>query len=128
MAEQGISVAIVGLGRVGGTFLQKLIERGNGIKIAAAAESDKSAPGVQLAKDNGITVYDDGKEVAAMGEDIDIIFDFTGNSAARAEFRSVLAGSGNQRTVIVPEVVVKFIWGIMVPGEKFPEYHEDNGY
>lgn len=109
-----VKVAILGLGRVGSKFMGKLAENsGNGIKIVAAAEKDNGSPGVEDAKSKGVTVHSDSKDVVAMGEDVDIIFDLTGNTDARKALRSELARSGNQHTVIAPEVVAFLIWDLM---------------
>lgn len=129
MARKEVQAAIVGLGRVGGTFLKKLTEReGNGIKIVAAAERDENAEGVKLARDKGIRVYGEGAEIARLGRGVDIIFDFTGNSDEKTALRAELARSGNNNTVIAPEVISAFIWDIMAPSEEFPEFHQQKGY
>ena len=129
MAKREVHAAIVGLGRVGNAFLEKLIEReGHGIKIVAAAERDENAEGVKLAKDKGIRIYSDGKEVAQLGQAVDIIFDFTGNPDEKAALRVELVRTGNHNTVIAPEVVAEFIWDIMEPSEDFPDSHSEKGY
>ncbi len=109
-----VKVAILGLGRVGSKFMGKLAEKSsNGIKIVAAAERDSASAGIEEAKSQGVAVHNDSKDVVAMGEDIDIIFDLTGNVEARKALRSDLARSGNQHTVIAPEVVAFLIWDLM---------------
>ena len=109
-----VKVAILGLGRVGSKFMTKLAEKASsGIKIVAAAEKDSGSPGIEEAKGKGVAVHTDSKDIVAMGEDIDIIFDLTGNTEARKALRSELARSGNQHTVIAPEVVAFLIWDLM---------------
>jgi predicted dehydrogenase len=120
-ATRVVRVAIVGLGRVGGKFLKKLIDKRNhGIEIVAAAEKFEDAPGVQAAKDYGIRVFGDGTDVIALKDSVDIIFDLTGNTHAKSELRLALAKSGNMHTVIAPEVLAYFIWEILTGGEQFP--------
>lgn len=127
--KKEVNAAIVGLGRVGGTFLKKIVEKeGQGIKIVAAADRDENAQGIQVAKEKGIRLYKEGSEVAALGGGIDIIFDFTGNPDEKNSLRMELARTKNNNTVIAPEVVAAFIWDIMVPEEEFPQFHPDKGY
>jgi aspartate-semialdehyde dehydrogenase len=121
MEKKELRAAIVGLGRVGSTFLSKLTEKqGQGIKVVVAAETKQDSPGIQTAKENGIRVVSDGKEIIEMGDAIDIIFDLTGNRHAKMELRVKLAKSGNMSTVIAPEVLAFFIWNLIAEGEQFP--------
>lgn len=131
MAEEKkeVKVAIVGLGQVGSMFLSKLSEReGKGVKIVAAAEISSDSPGVGAAKELGITVHSDSKEIVAMGESIDIIFDLTGNTDAKRSLRSELARSGNQHTVLAPEVVAFLMWDLMGEEGALPGAHSAKGY
>jgi glyceraldehyde-3-phosphate dehydrogenase/erythrose-4-phosphate dehydrogenase len=124
-----VKVAIVGLGRVGSTFLNNLIVyEDHSIKIVAAIEKSEDAPGLPLAKFEEIRVHNNLLELAAMGEDLDIIFDFSGSPETRKDLRKALASSGNRHTVIAPEVISLLIWNMMRVGEDFPEFHELKGY
>lgn len=127
--KKKVNVAIVGLGRVGSTFLAKLAEReGQGVSIVAAAERDAKSAGVGIAKGKGIKVFGDTKDIVTMGDEVDIIFDLTGNPDARKNLRGELARSGNQHTVIAPEVVAFLIWDLMGAKEDFPGDHKKSGY
>jgi len=131
MAEEKreVRIAIVGLGRVGSVFLSRLSEKESaGLKIVACAEKRDDAPGVEVAKNKGIPVYKDTKEIVAMGEDVDVIFDLTGNAEARKNLRGELARSGNQHTVIAPEVIAYLIWDLMGETEELPQAHQRKGY
>lgn len=131
MGTSGMEVkaAIVGLGRVGSIFLKKLIEKdGQGIKIVAVAERDENASGVQFALDNGIEVYREGKEITALGEEIDIIFELTGNPNEKMLLRRELLRAKNLHTVLAPETIALFIWGLIAEGEELPEVHRKRGY
>lgn len=127
--KKEVKVAIVGLGRVGSMFLSKLAAKGNrGIKVVAASERDTKAQGVELAKSKGVPVYSSSKEIVAMSEAVDIIFDLTGNPDTRRTLRSELARSGNQHTVIAPEMVAFLIWNMMEEKGEFPGDHRQKGY
>lgn len=123
-----INVAIVGLGRVGSTFLQKLVEHeSKGISIAAVSEKDQNTAGLQIAKDKGIKIYDDEK-IVDMGEELDIIFDLTGSSEARKRLREAMVRTGNTHTVIAPEIMAFLIWDLISEGGELPGTRGSAGY
>jgi diguanylate cyclase (GGDEF)-like protein/PAS domain S-box-containing protein len=60
---QGYPVVIIGAGRGGAALLELFMEE-NLVKVVAIADTDPAAPGIQLAKQNGIATYTDA--VAAL--------------------------------------------------------------
>ncbi|MDH4227678.1 MAG: Gfo/Idh/MocA family oxidoreductase [Deltaproteobacteria bacterium] len=127
-SHKDILVAIVGLGRVGSKFLASFGAKVGSIKIVAAAERDRSAPGVEVASKLGVKVVKDTKELAMLGEKIDIIFDLSGCADTRKVLRSELARSGNQHTAIATETMAFLIWELMGEKEKLPDAHNKKGY
>lgn len=127
--EESIKVAIVGLGRVGSTFLQKLLEfNDRGVSIVAAAEKDPGAPGVQIARDNGINVYNDADKIVDMGADVDVIFELTGSADARKGLREAMVRTGNTSTVIAPEIMAFLIWNVISEEGALPDVRSTKGY
>jgi predicted dinucleotide-utilizing enzyme len=121
------AIAIVGLGRVGSVFLEKLLaQSGKGVSIVAVAEKGDTA-GVALAKANGIENLNID-QLVAKGGDIDILFDLTGSAAVRQELRERLMGAGNRHTVIATESVALLIWALIADGENLPDVHGKTGY
>lgn len=121
------SIAIVGLGRVGSVFLDKLLKQSNkGIAIVAVAEKGATA-GAELAKSNGIENLNIDQMVAK-SEKIDILFDLTGLAEVRKELREKLMASGNRHTVIATESIASFIWLLISDGESLPNVHAKVGY
>ena len=126
--NSNMNVAIIGLGRVGNTFLEKLINyEGNGVSIVAVSEKDADAPGMKVAKERGIKVCDD-QQILDMGENIDIIFELTGNSEARRNLRMSMVTSKNGHTVIAPETVALFVWNLISKEGVLPDAHTIKGY
>ncbi|MDX8399873.1 MAG: hypothetical protein R8K20_06455 [Gallionellaceae bacterium] len=121
------SIAIVGLGRVGSVFLEKLLGAANkGIEIVAVAEMGPTA-GAALAKENGI----ENMSISQMmekSESIDIVFDLTGLAVVRKELRESMVASGNKHTVIATESIASFIWLLISDGEALPNVHAKIGY
>lgn len=109
-----IHVAIVGLGRVGSTFLEKLLDsESKGILIVGAAESDIDSSGSKLARNRGVAVYEDVEDLVKMGDKIDIIFELTGNMEAKKSLRTAMVRTTNSHTVIAPEIMAFFIWDLI---------------
>ncbi|HZW26596.1 MAG TPA: hypothetical protein VFF26_14050 [Gallionella sp.] len=121
------SIAIVGLGRVGSVFLEKLLgQSGKGVAIVAVAEKGDTA-GAALAKVHGIENLNID-QLIAKGGGIDILFDLTGSAAVRKELREKLMASGNRHTVIATESVALLIWALVTDGENLPDVHGKTGY
>ena len=124
-----IRIAIVGLGRIGSLFLQKMTEqRSSGVKLIAVVEARADAPGVKIAEDKKIKIYKEVQDIVRLGDTVDVVFDLTGSAEVRRALRSGLAGSNNRHTVVAPEVVAFLIWGLIASGEAFPESHAISGY
>ena len=121
------SVAIVGLGRVGTVFLEKLLAQADkGIAIVAVAEKGATA-GVALAKSHGIENLDLA-QLVAKSDTINILFDLTGNAGVRKELREKLMASGNRNTVIATENIAALIWALISDGDALPNVHTNVGY
>jgi len=109
-----IKIALLGLGNVGQefaeAFLEMIQEGGKPIEIAAIAHHDLGSPVALGFQQNKVPSFEDALGVIGMGEEIDIIFDLTGNSTTRTELRKGLQASNNQHTVIAPEMIAKLLW------------------
>jgi glyceraldehyde-3-phosphate dehydrogenase/erythrose-4-phosphate dehydrogenase len=121
------SIAIVGLGRVGSVFLDKLLKQTNkGISIVAVAEKGATA-GAALAKASGIENISLDQLVAKCDK-VDILFDLTGLAEVRKELREKLMAAENRHTVIATESIASFIWLLISDGEALPNVHAKTGY
>jgi len=113
MSEK-IKVALLGLGEIGQEFAENFLdiiqEAGKPVEIAAVAHDDPDSPIVLGFKHSNVPVFKDAADVIDMGENIDIIFDLTGNTETRQRLRQGLMKSDNKHTVIAPEIVAKLLW------------------
>ncbi|VAX00755.1 hypothetical protein MNBD_GAMMA21-288 [hydrothermal vent metagenome] len=109
-----IKIALLGLGNVGQdfaeAFLEMIQEGGKPIEISAVAHHDRESAVALGFQQNKVPFFDDASGVINMGEEIDIIFDLTGNASTRTELRKGLQDSNNRHTVIAPEMVAKLLW------------------
>lgn len=126
--RNNINIAIIGLGRVGSVFLTKLLEiEGKSISIVAVAEKDSDSPMLKLAMERGIKVCD-YHQIVNMEEEVDIIFDMTGDSKSRRSLRMQMLTSGNVHTVIAPEILAFMIWDLVGEEGALPDVHSSKGY
>ena len=119
--SETITVALLGLGRIGSQFAAGLSEHIKGgtspIKIVAVAEANPESEAAAKFKADGVPVYPGALGVVDMGVDVDVIFDLTGMSDMRQTLRESLKAAGNRHTVIVPEVMVRIFWALLDTGE-----------
>lgn len=124
-----INIAIVGLGRIGSIFLQKMTEqKRRGTNIIGVVDVRPDVPGVRIAEEAGIKIYREVRDIVKLGDSVDIIFDLTGSTEARKALRSGLSESNNKHTVVAPEIMAFLIWDLIASGEAFPRNHATYGY
>ncbi len=125
-----IKVALIGLGEIGEAFAEHFLERiqvgGMPIEIVAVADRQVDSPVALGFSQNGIPVFREGHEIVKMGENVDIIFDLSGNSAERQNLRLKLMESKNRHTVIAPEVMARLLWFFFDEGGDLPDGHAAN--
>ena len=110
-----IKVALVGLGRIGSLFLGQIINRKSSIEIVLVVEPNDT-PGKLMAEEEGIQIgtIDD---IIARGEEIDLVFDLTGNASVRQQLRTAYQKANNKHTIIVPDMVAYFIYNLITEKE-----------
>lgn len=113
MSEK-IKIALLGLGTVGQDFAEnflEIIQAGEkAVEIVAVAHHDKDSAVALGFQQNGVAFYENAVDVVKMGEEVDIIFDLTGNEETRQGLRKGMMDSNNRHTVIAPEMMAKLLW------------------
>jgi len=121
-----MNIAIVGLGRIGTSFINKIMNYKNkGVHIIVAAEENETE-GKKIALSKGIQIKS-CDEITSMGNYIDIIFDLTGNEDVRKSLRSGLQKNKNTHTTVAPETFTYLLWSIM-EDQPLPNIHSNKGY
>lgn len=112
--SNSIKIAILGLGDAGQTFAEHLLARiqegGMPIKIVGVAHRHLDSPIVMGFQQNNVPVFSDALDIIKLGEQVDIIFDLTGNADVRKGLREGLQKSGNRHSVIAPETFANLLW------------------
>lgn len=105
---EDIKIAILGLGRLGGLFLERLAGFGDaGPHIVCAVDTGDRA-GRQKADALGIALVGID-ELVRLGEDIDIIFALTDDTTTLAQLRHALTDGANRHTQILSENDVRLM-------------------
>jgi ketol-acid reductoisomerase len=129
MSQSSVTVAdiaIVGLGEIGGPFLEEILRlRDRGIRVVCAAQNSDTA-GKRRAQEAGIPLKTID-EMIAIGGAIDVIFDLTGNPEVRKEMRTKMQATGNRHTIIAPETMARMLWTV-ISDEQLGAGHTDRGY
>jgi len=121
------TIAIVGLGKMGSAFLAELLGQPNeAVEIVAVAEIADTA-GLALAKSHGIENISID-QLIAMGEDLDILFDLTGDDQVRQELRDKLQATGNRHTIVAAENIARMVWALIASGAELPMARANAGY
>ncbi len=121
------SIAIVGLGTMGSAFLEELLKQPNeSVEIVAVAEINNTR-GLAMAKNHGLRnlSIDD---LIAMGSNLNILFDLTGEETVRHEIRDKLKASGNNHTIVATDNIARMIWALIASGAELPSTHISSGY
>lgn len=109
-----IKVALLGLGSVGQDFAENFLEiiqeKGKAVEIVAVAHHDKDSAVALGFQQSGVKFFENAVDVVKMGEEVDIIFDLTGNDETRQNLRRGMQETNNRHTVIAPEMMARLLW------------------
>ncbi len=121
------SIAIVGLGKMGSAFLAELLGQPNeAVEIVAVVEISDTA-GLALARSRGIRNLSID-QLIAMGDDLDILFDLTGEEKVRQELREKLRAAENHHTIVATENIARMVWALIASGAELPIPNSNAGY
>lgn len=121
------SIAIVGLGKMGSAFLAELLGQPNeAVEIVAVVEKSDTA-GLALAKSRSIRNLSID-QLIAMGNDLDIPFDLTGEKKVRQELRERLRVAENHHPIVATENIARMVWALIASGAELPIPNSNAGY
>ncbi|HYH38616.1 MAG TPA: oxidoreductase [Azospirillum sp.] len=126
MPNSTFCVAVIGAGETGTPLLQQLLSAPF-VRVLGVADLDPDAPGMMLARDNGVPTTTDFMDLARMGEDLDVLIDVTGVAKVREALRQHMQDSGNHHTIIMHEVIVQLMLSLS-KGELVRLKHGDVEY
>jgi len=119
-------VAVIGAGETGTPLLRKLLAAPF-VELLGVADLDPEAPGMRLAEDQGVKTTSNFRELAELGDGLDVLIDVTGVPAVRESLRKAMQETGNHHTVIVHEMVVQLMLSLL-NGELVRLKHDTQDY
>jgi predicted dehydrogenase len=112
--KEPIRIALVGLSEAGEVFAEHLLEKAQEhdvpIDIVAIADMHPDSAVALGFSQNGVPVYTDAREIAKLGDAVDIIFELSGRPSVRQELRLALLEHKNIHTVLASEVMARLLW------------------
>ena len=115
------NVMIVGAGK-GGTAILKILKESEVLKVSVVIDRNLNAPGILLARKEGINTGTDWEPY--LTDQIDIIIEVTGNEVVFQELRN----AKNKQTVLIPGSVAFLVAKIMEEKEDLIEKHKNESY
>ncbi len=103
--SQKVRVGIIGGGETGVSLLMNFMKY-KFIEIVGLADIDENAEGIKVATDFGIMTCQDFNEIVDLGKTVDILVDTVGKKVVRHAIRDKMMETGNQHTIVMPELVV----------------------
>jgi len=106
-----LNIAVIGLGKAGSAFLDAILNKKNNVNLACIVEpNDTIGKAKAIAAGVKACTID---EVVAMGKDLDIIFDLSGNPSVARELRHKLNSTFNGHTVVAPDSITRLVWSLI---------------
>lgn len=115
------NVMIVGAGK-GGTAILKILKESEVLKVSVVIDRNLNAPGILLARKEGINTGIDWRHY--LTDQIDIIIEVTGDEVVFQELRN----AKNKQTVLIPGSVAFLVAKIMEEKEDLIEKHKNESY
>jgi len=128
--NQTIRIAIVGLGEAGEIFAEHLLEKiqleQRPVTIVALADPDPDSPVALGFSQNGVPVYPDSLDVLKHAENLDIIFNLSGDPAISQRLRIELLNLKNKHTMIASEEMAQLLWCFFDEKRALPKAEKRN--
>jgi len=121
-----ISVAIVGGGETGTPMLRQFLEL-DFVDVTGVSDLDATAPGMQLADQQGIVAATNFMALVTNNSGLDIVIDATGVTEVRKALRAHLVKTENSHTVVVSQVIARLLMS-MAQGHLVEMKHDRHGY
>ena len=116
-----INIAIIGAGQTGTPLINDLANC-SFVEIVSIADINQQAPGIIFAKEKGIPVTSDYRDIIKMGKKVDIIIEVTGVVQVKKSLKEFMQLTGNKHTVIMHELIAVLMMS-MAQGKLVDTFH-----
>lgn len=120
MAQDKVRVAIVGGGRTGTPLLEDFLSRPF-VEVAGVADVNSESTGALLAQGSGVFFTTDAMELAAMGEDVDLLIEVSGDPELKSRIKEAYQAQGNRHTIILHDLVARLIISMVSGADELVE-------
>lgn len=112
--SDAIRIAIVGLGEAGEIFSEHLLEKiqleKKPVKIVALADPDLDGPVAMGFLQSHVPIYPNYLDILKHCDEVDIIFNLSGDAAVSQRLRIELLAKKNNHTMIASEEMARLLW------------------
>ncbi len=112
-----VRIAIVGGGRMGTPLMMDLLARPF-VEIVGLADRDPQSRGAILAQQNDIFFCEDADVLASRGEEIDIIFDLSGDPSVKRSLKDAFVAQDNRTTIILSDLTARLIMSLVADSQE----------
>jgi len=124
--KDSVSVALIGAGRTGTPLLQELFNYPY-VTFAGVADLNDQAEGMALAREKGIATFTDPMSLVALGEEIDILVEVSGDTSLKKQIKDAFEKSGNRHTLIMHDLIARLFISVCTrQQDMIPSLHPDD--
>ena len=124
--KDSVTVALIGAGRTGTPLLKELLNYSY-ITIAGVADMDHEAEGMAIARERGIPTFTDPMAMMALGREIDILIEVSGDRSLKRLIKDLFEQTGNCHTLIMHELIARLFISVCTRHpELVPSFHPEN--
>lgn len=126
MAQDVVRIAVVGGGRTGTPLIEQFMKTPY-TELVGVADVNAESPGAQLAKDNGIFFTTDAMMFASKGDEIDLLFEVSGDPTVKRRLKDAFIQEGNRHTIITHDLVARLMISLVSDSDHLVEaLHPDD--
>ena len=126
MSDEKVRVAIVGGGRTGAPLIEAFLGTPY-VDLVGVADTNPDCAGAALARENGIFFTTDAMLFASKGDEIDLLFEVSGDLSVKRRLKDAFIQEGNRHTIIVHDLVARLVTSIVTESDTLvPSMHPDD--
>jgi len=124
--KDSVSIGLIGAGRTGTPLLKELFKYPY-VTFAGVADLNDQAEGMALARDKGIATFTDPMALVALGDEIDILVEVSGDNSLKKQIKDSFGKSDNKHTLIMHDLIARlFISVCTQQPDMIPSFHPDD--
>lgn len=126
MSDEKVRIAIVGGGRTGAPLIESFLSTPY-VELVGVADTNPESGGAALAKENGVFFTTDAMMFASKGDEIDLLFEVSGDLSVKRRLKDAFIQEGNRHTIIVHDLVARLVTSLVSDSDTLvPSMHPDD--